>query len=276
MKLSTVLTSTALLSLTSARVLPHEITDLITRDADYSRILPRAGGGKGGGGGGGGGGKGSSSSGSSSSGSGGGVAASGSRGAGSYTNTGITAPAYGRSGAVYSGGSRTPYSAGSASPRGRLPGPLLLGGAGVVGLGGAYYAGYYRDGAYSYNFDDPVTYTNQSAPTSNQTVRADVRCLCRRYNPCSCDDNEDDGDDFIATLIGNGAWQSYDQNRWIATPKPTGSDGVNGTLVIDGSLNNGTGGIGQASAAGFGLNSASERATWGAVAAAVGVAVMVA
>ena len=234
---------TALLAFSSASALPSDLKSLILRD---NTLEPRAGGG-GGRGGGGGGGSGGSSGGSSSSGGRGSSSSSGSgstSGSSSSSSGSRGSPAtYGSGGGVYAGGARAPYAAGSTSPGGIGSRPLIFGAGAVGGLSAGYLLATYPHGAYLYDLNNHVSYQNQS--DNNQTVLAEVQCICAQYNPCGCDQNPDPG--FVNSLIGNGSYATLQANNVTATiangtlDHGRARDGTNGTLVIDGTLQNGTG-----------------------------------
>ncbi|TVY32004.1 hypothetical protein LOCC1_G008582 [Lachnellula occidentalis] len=246
--------------------------------ADVSDLWKRKGGG--GGGGKGGGGSSSSGGSSSGSGKGGGSSSSsgssgssssGSRGSSSSNAGGSTKTGSGvtpRYGGYYGGGAKTPYSAGARSPGGVSP--LLLGAAvgGTVGLGIglAAYPGHWPYGAYAYPYGSPYTFHNRTArrnssatstsssisatatPTNaarsvtletrqdadqgiNQTKP--VTCLCAQYAVCGCDDNNNAT--FLNSLIGDGTYTN------LNTSLVNVAD-INGTstIVLNGTLPNGT------------------------------------
>ncbi|EKD18413.1 uncharacterized protein L3040_007561 [Drepanopeziza brunnea f. sp. 'multigermtubi'] len=192
---------------------------------------------------------GGTSSGSTSSGKG-----SSSSNAGGSTRTGSGArPVYG---GYYGGGATTPYRSGSRSPLGIAP--VFLG----VGLL-AIYPGLWLYGAYSYPYSNPYSFRNRTAqntttPTRDvQMARILVRqnegvnetkpviCLCAEYSVCGCDDNNNST--FLDILIGDGDY--FKLNQSLVTVAD-----VNGTstILINGTLPNGTtaaGGTEDASAA---------------------------
>lgn len=207
---------------------------------DHSLERRKGGGGRGGGSSSGGGRSGSSSSGSSG-------RTSSSSSAGGATRAGSGAPrAYG--GGYYGGGAAVPYTAGRSTPKGLIAAPLLLG----VGLL-AIMPGLWLYSVYPYHFNNPVcvfqfvtqspannvqyrfynqSETNQNNPNGTNTTLP-VTCLCQEYNPCGCDEN--DNQQYLNDLVGNGSYAAL--NKSLVTV----SD-VNGTrnLVINGSLPNGT------------------------------------
>jgi hypothetical protein len=197
----------------------------------------------------GGGGRGGGSSGSSSSSSGGGGGRSGSaRTGGSSMVGGSTAAgsgvtrSYGRGG-YYGGGAAVPFSAGSKTPKGLIAGALI---APVAIL--AIMPGIWLYNVYPYHYNNPYRFYNrtangtrtstkrtllsrQSAGGANETLP--VVCLCQEYAVCGCDENADQS--YVDELVGNGSYAAL--NKTLVTV----SD-VNGTrtLVLNGSLPNGT------------------------------------
>ncbi|KAF2839306.1 hypothetical protein M501DRAFT_992277 [Patellaria atrata CBS 101060] len=175
----------------------------------------------------GGGGRSSGSSGSSSGGSRGSSSSSsstrGDSNAGGRTSTGSgPTPRFG-GGRFYGGGAVVPYSAGSRSPAGIVP-FILLGGALLV------FPGLWLYGAYIYDYPRQITYFNESA-NANETNA--VQCWCSRFLVCSCDENDED--DYVQDLIGDGNWRNLDKSLITVTD-------VNGTrtVLINGTLPNGT------------------------------------
>ncbi|KAK4950951.1 hypothetical protein LTR10_010944 [Elasticomyces elasticus] len=177
---------------------------------------------KGGGSGGGRGGSSSSSSGSTSSGS-----SSGSRTGSSGSSSGSrgSTPSYG-GGRYYGGGAAAPYKAGGRSPGGVAP-YFLAGGA------LAFFPGLWLYGAYAYPYYGLHSYHNN---TSNRNESMPVQCYCANYNPCGCDNNTDSS--YLDTVANN---QSVSR-----VAKVNGTD----TLLINGTLENGTGDATQSSGAG--------------------------
>lgn len=166
----------------------REGSDISLRDVSLNDLFKRKGGGGGGRGGGG-----SSSSGSSSSGSSGGGRTSSSSNVGGSTSAGSGAARSYGGGAYYGGGASVPYKAGDRSTGGIRPIGLLP----VAGL--AFFPGLWLYGAYMYPYGSPYHYYNRSA---NRNESKPVTCLCERYNPCGCDDNNDQS--FLNNIIGNG------------------------------------------------------------------------
>lgn len=110
------------------------------------------------------------------------------------------------------------YSAGGRSPGGIAPTPLLAGGALGFGAGALFlYGAYSYPYSHPYYYVDPNTHRNDSLP---------VDCLCSPYNPCGCDDTNNQ------TLVTQML-----QNSSVANVTT-----VNGTktVVINGTLPNGT------------------------------------
>ncbi|KAL7939755.1 hypothetical protein V8C35DRAFT_15423 [Trichoderma chlorosporum] len=222
----------------------------------YKRKGGGGGGGRGGGGGGGSsggkGGSGGSSGGSSGSG-GSGSRGSGSSGSGSSgssggrssgnrapnSNAGGTSvggsgpkPSFG-GGRYYGGGSATPYRAGGRSPSGILP-FALVGGAAL-----AFWPGLWLYGAYMYPYHEPYHFYNES---SRQNETRNVLCGCGTYDVCGCDDNNNTA--YYDSLIGNGSYSALNKSV-VNVADVNGST----TILINGSLPNGTTADGQDSSA---------------------------
>lgn len=164
------------------------------------------------GGGGGRGGGGSSSSGSSGS--------SGSRGSsgssGSGTSAGSGTPRNFGGGSRYGGGAAQPYRAGGTPSGWRGPAPLLLG-VGALAL----FPGLWLYGAYSYRYsddDEPQEYFNE---TSGRNESRPVECLCAKNADCGCE-------------IGDRAYLDEAAND------PDIASVRNGTLYLNGTLEEGT------------------------------------
>ncbi|KAK3627560.1 hypothetical protein LTR56_019144 [Elasticomyces elasticus] len=174
-------------------------------------------------GGGSGGGRASGSSSSSSSGSSAPKGGSGSTG--SSTGSRGSTPSYG-GGAYYGGGARAPYTSGRTSPGGVAP-YFLAGGA------LAFFPGLWLYGAYAYPYYGLHSYRNN---TSGRNETMPVDCYCAQYNPCGCDNNTDSS---YLNDVANNATVSR-------VAKVNGTD----TLLINGTLENGTGDATQSSAAG--------------------------
>ncbi|KAF2638478.1 hypothetical protein P280DRAFT_491872 [Massarina eburnea CBS 473.64] len=200
-------------------------SDILAPDHALEKRKGGGGGGKGGGGSSSGGKGGSSSSGSSSS----GRTSSSSNVGGSTAAGSGPARSYG---GVYGGGASVPYKSGSKSGKGLLAG-------GVIGLGAAalIMPGLWLYSVYPYAYHNPYRFVNESVNNAtnpngfNQSLP--VVCLCQENNPCGCDENEDQT--YLKALVGNGSYSGL--NKTLVTV----SD-VNGTqsLVINGTLPNGT------------------------------------
>lgn len=202
-------------------------------------------------GGGGGGGRGGSSSGgrsgsSSSSSSGRGSTTSNS---GGRTTTGSgPQPAFG-GGRYYGGGASVPYKAGSRSPSGISPGPLLLG----AGLG--FWSAHWLYGAYHYPYQTQYWYHNR---TTDKNETKPVGCLCDPYQECGCDDNGNQT--YFQEVIGDGSYANLNKSLVDVGP-------VNGTdtILINGTLPNGTtapGGDEDPFSAAAGMQSIARAAGW--------------
>ncbi|RDW87672.1 hypothetical protein BP5796_03366 [Coleophoma crateriformis] len=225
---------------------------------------------------------GSSSSGSSSSSSGGRTgpgSSSSSTGGKTKTGSGVT-PNYG-GGRYYGGGATTPYSSGARSPLGIAP--VFLG-VGLLSI----YPGLWLYGAYSYPYHNAYTFRNHSAHnTTNSThtkrdqefvtlvVRQDdsvnetkpVTCLCAAYAECGCDDN--DNSTFLDSLIGTGDYFSLNQSLVTVAD-------VNGTstILINGTLPNGTTASGGTESASAAVRSFAEASGYWVMIALVGCTVL--
>ncbi|KAF1966675.1 hypothetical protein BU23DRAFT_544172 [Bimuria novae-zelandiae CBS 107.79] len=186
----------------------------------------KGGGGKGGGSLGGG----SSSSGSSG-GSGGSRTSSGSN-VGGRTSAGSGPPRAFGGGGYYGGGASVPYGAGQKSGRGIGPGVLI---APVLLIG--LLPGLWLYSVYPYHFSNPYRFTNQSDTNSTNpngtNTTLPVTCLCEQYSSCGCDENDDQK--YLNDLVGNGSYDAL--NKTLVNVAD-----VNGTrtLVINGTLPNGT------------------------------------
>ncbi|KAK5992463.1 hypothetical protein PT974_05868 [Cladobotryum mycophilum] len=224
--------------------------DTISQSEEHDLFKRKGGGGGGGrgggGGGGGGGGKGGSSGGGSSGGSRGGSSGGsssggkgGSSGSGSSSsgnrspnsNTGGASrggsgprPTYG-GGRYYGGGSATPYAAGRRSPIGGILPFALLGGAAL-----AFWPGVWLYGAYMYPYHHPYIFHNN---TSNKNETLDVLCGCGTYDVCGCDENNNTA--YFDSLIGNGSYDALNKSL-VNVAMVNGTN----TLLINGTLPNGT------------------------------------
>ena len=141
----------------------------------------------------------------------------------SSSSTTSSTPSYG-GGRYYGGGSTSAYSAGGRSPRGISPYPFILGGAAL-----AFFPGLWLYGAYAYPYSHPYNYRNS---TSNKNESLPVQCLCQQYSACGCDDN--DNSTYLDGLVANA---TADRNSSLA--RITNVNGTK-TLVINGTLPNGT------------------------------------
>ncbi|KAL2864879.1 uncharacterized protein BJX67DRAFT_383297 [Aspergillus lucknowensis] len=196
---------TSELSLRHGDLIPiHEAADLEKRDLEKRRGGGGGGRGGGGGSGGGGGGRGGSS----------GSSRPGSTGS-------KPSPTYGRGGAFYSGGSTTPYRAGSRSPRGLAP--FFLPAAAL-----AFFPGVWLYGAYVYPYPHNYNYVND---TSLRNESIPVTCLCERYVECGCEDNNNST--YYESLF-NGT-----QPKNTSIVRVTDVNGTQ-TIAINGTLPNGT------------------------------------
>lgn len=74
--------------------------------------------------------------------------------------------------------------------------------------------------------------TNSTNPNGTNTTLP-VTCLCQEYSPCGCEENDDQ--QYLNDLVGNGSYAAL--NKSLVTVSE-----VNGTqtLVINGTLPNGT------------------------------------
>ncbi|KAH7080162.1 hypothetical protein BKA63DRAFT_407602 [Paraphoma chrysanthemicola] len=236
---------------------------------DHTLEKRKGGGGRGGG----------SSGGSSSSSSGGG---GGGRGGGSSRTSGSSyvggstrlgsgpSRSYGRGG-YYGGGAAVPYQAGSRTPKGLLAGAVL---APVAVL--AIMPGLWLYSVYPYYYNNPYRFYNRTANRTNtntngkrddlvslvlrqETTGANVTlpvvCLCQEFSVCGCDENTDQA--YLNDLVGDGDYNKL--NKSLVTV----SD-VNGTrtLVLNGSLPNGTTAPGGVDDAAAGLSAGKYAGYW--------------
>jgi hypothetical protein len=204
----------------------------------------KGGGGRGGGGGGSGGGR-----------SGGGGGGGGSRTTPTSMTGGQTVAGSGPSrsfgrGGYYGGGAAVPYSAGSRTPRGLVAAPLLGGVALLAIMPGLWLYG----SVYPYHYNNPYRFYNrsrnatendnnnnnnnarsivirQSQQGANETLP--VVCLCQEFAVCGCDEN--DSQAYIDDLIGNGSYAAL--NKSLVTVSEVNNTK---TLVLNGTLPNGT------------------------------------
>lgn len=228
--------SNALNVLEERRVVPP--SEIVSPDHTLERR--KGGGGRGGGGGGGG-----SRSGGGSSGGGSSGRTSPSSNAGGLSSAGSGRPRTFGGGQFYGGGARTPYTAGSRTPKGLVAAPLI-----GVALVVAIMPGLWLHSAYPYYYNNPYRFYNQSATnddddndndrralwtrqTQGRNETLPVVCLCEEDFVCGCDENDDQ--QYLNDLVGNGSYAAL--NKTLVTV----SD-VNGTrsLVLNGTLEKGT------------------------------------
>ncbi|KAF2707221.1 hypothetical protein K504DRAFT_447240 [Pleomassaria siparia CBS 279.74] len=150
-----------------------------------------------------------------------------------------TGPSRSYGGGYYGGGAAVPYSAGSRTKSGLLPGALLVGGAGLL-----IFPGLWLHSVYPYYYSNPYHFYNASARnTTNQRKRQEtgqnqtlpVVCLCQEYSVCGCDENPDTS--YLNDLIGNGSYAAL--NKTLVTVSEVNSTKTL-SLVINGTLPNGT------------------------------------
>ncbi|KAF2128105.1 hypothetical protein P153DRAFT_367989 [Dothidotthia symphoricarpi CBS 119687] len=208
---------------------------------------------KGGGGRAGGSSSGGTSSGGSTSSSGSGRTSGTSSSGGSTSAGSGAARSYG-GGGYYGGGAAVPYSAGSRTPKGLLAGALI---APVVLL--AIMPGLWLYNTYPYYYNNPYRFNNQTQTNANNpngtNTTLPVMCLCQEYSVCGCDENDDQ--QYINSLVGNGSYAAL--NKQVVTV----SD-VNGTqtLVLNGTLANGTTAPGGSDSAGVSLSAGKYSGYW--------------
>ncbi|KAF2751339.1 hypothetical protein M011DRAFT_473829 [Sporormia fimetaria CBS 119925] len=192
--------------------------------APENALEKRKGGGAGGGGGGGG--RGGGGGGRTGGGGGGGQPrANPNSVAGGATRLGSGPPRTFSGGKYYGGGVAVPYTAGSRSPRGLVPGALLLPAAALL-----IFPGLWLYSVYPYYYNNPHRFYNETA-RMNESLP--VQCLCQENSVCGCDENEDE--QYWNDLIGSGNYAALNKSQ------VTVSD-VNGTktIVINGTLPKGT------------------------------------
>lgn len=126
-----------------------------------------------------------------------------------------------RNNRYYAGGARTPYAAGTRSTSGVTP--FLLP---VAAL--AFFPGVWLWGAYAYPYAHPYYYHDNN---SNKNESLPVTCLCEKYQECGCDDTNNST--YYESLF-NGTQPRNTSNVQVVN--------VNGTktIVINGTLPNGT------------------------------------
>lgn len=138
-------------------------------------------------------------------------------------------PSYG-GGRYYAGGATSSYRSGGRSPGGILP--FALAGAAL-----GFFPGLWLYGAYEYPYSHDYNFhnrTNSSEP-QGQNETLPVTCLCQMYSACGCDNNSNTT--YLDSLVGNGS--AADENSTLIHV-----GNVNGTktLIINGTLPNGTNG----------------------------------
>ncbi|RSL41916.1 hypothetical protein CEP53_012474 [Fusarium sp. AF-6] len=155
-------------------------------------------------------------------------------------------------GRYYPGGAVAPYRSGNRSPGAGIL-PFVL-----VGSALAFWPGVWLYGAYMYPYTHQYHFHND---TSDEDEIRDVICGCGRYEVCGCDDNNDTA--YYDELIGNGSWEAL--NKSIVTVAEYKG---NITILINGTLPNGTTVPEQDSPAGLGMRGMIEAlGYWPAVAA---------
>ena len=132
-----------------------------------------------------------------------------------------------------------PYTAGARSPS--LITPILAGAA--VGLTFASLVALASYPFYLYPWPQPYTFFNATA-NANQTDN--VICGCRMYGVCGCDYTNDTA--YLESIIGNGSVAAMNSSL-VAVALYEGSQ----TILIDGSLPNGTTAAGGSDDAGMSL-----------------------
>ncbi|KAH7108912.1 glycine-rich protein [Dactylonectria macrodidyma] len=235
MRLSLALPALLLVGSTAASVIgaPRHVevkhTDAASHTNDPELYRRRGGGGGGSGGSGGGGGH-----------SGGGGRSFGSSSSrtktnsneGGYSSKGSgVQPTYG-GGRYYPGGAAVPYQSGVVTATGLTP--FLL-----IGSALAFWPGVWLYGAYMYHYNTPYRFYNASSQ-ANET--REITCGCARYAVCGCEENN--STQYYNDLVGNGSYAPL--NKSIVNVSR-----VNGTMtiLINGTLPNGTTAAGEDSAA---------------------------
>ena len=197
-----------------ALALPASFDDVAS---SAKELYKRKGGGGGGGrGGGGGGGGGRSSSGSSGSGSSRSGLTSSSSNTGGRTASGSGPPRSYAGGRYYGGGAAVPYRSGGRTPGGIAP--YFLAGSAL-----AFFPGVWLYGAYAYAYPHYYTYRNE---TTGDNETHPVRCYCGRYQECACEANNDT--EYLNNIANN---QTLSRVVDVNDTQ---------TLVINGTLPNGT------------------------------------
>ncbi|KAK8928063.1 hypothetical protein H634G_10494 [Metarhizium anisopliae BRIP 53293] len=237
-----------LLSSTAANVIEPQhavrIEDVTQGDDLFKRKGGGGGGGRGGSSGGSSGGSrggSSGSSGSSGSGSRGSGSGGGSRGntapgsnAGGTSRGGSGPPRAFGGGSYYGGGAARPYRSGGISP---------LGGAAIGLAAGAllFWPGRWLYGAYLYPYPNHYVFHNA---TTNKEESLPVVCACGTYEVCGCDENNT----TMTELVGNGTYDALNKSL-INVGDYKGQK----TLLVNGTLPNGTTADGPDEGAGVGV-----------------------
>lgn len=228
MKFAQVLTVFAFAAQTINAASIPDSSDVLTSDALTVRDAPfapdhtlerrKGGGGRGGGGGGGSG--------------GGGVSRSSPQSASGGSTRSGSGPSrsYG-GGKYYGGGATVPYSSGGRSPRGLAPGLLI---APVLVL--AIMPGIWLYSVYPYYYNNPYRFYNASRNITRReepNTSLPVLCLCQEFQVCGCDENDDQS--YLNDLVGDGNYAALNKTL-VTVSNINGTD----TLVLNGSLPNGT------------------------------------
>jgi hypothetical protein len=120
-----------------------------------------------------------------------------------------------------------------------VAGALLLPAAALL-----LFPGIWLWSVFPYYYHNPYTFLNRTVENATQGLNQTlpVVCLCQEFSVCGCDDNNNVT--FFDSLIGNGSYAAL--NKTLVTVSE-----VNGsrTLVINGTLPNGTTAAGGSSAA---------------------------
>ncbi|KAM0441244.1 hypothetical protein ACHAPT_000551 [Fusarium lateritium] len=163
-------------------------------------------------------------------------------------------------GRYYPGGAVAPYKSGNRSPAAAIVPFVLIGGA------LAFWPGVWLYGAYMYPYTNQYHFHND---TSDKDEVRNVICGCGRFEVCGCDDNNDTA--YYDQLIGNGSWAAL--NKSIVTVAEYKG---NMTILINGTLPNGTTVPEQDSPAGLGMRGMVEAlGYWPAVAAVMATVFLV-
>lgn len=136
-----------------------------------------------------------------------------------------------------------PYKSGNKTPSG-------IAAVVLVGTALAFWPGVWLASAYLYHYDNPYRYYNVSSQ-ANET--RNIICGCAAYAVCGCDENNSTA--YYQELIGNGSYASL--NKTIVNVAEYQG---NMTILINGTLPNGTTAAAADSAAGDSLRSMAEAA----------------